>query len=139
MSGPVQWDSRIDAELAEWPGVEARREHASKHMRLVLSYGGKERFVIYPSTPSDHRGQLNKIRDIRKELTALGATRNERRKAKVRRTRNRTQREILAHIQTAPVKANPFDALAAIQFSPEPVPEPGLMARMMAALRRLFA
>jgi hypothetical protein len=117
----LSWDAKIDAELAEWPGVAYRREGGRKHQRLYLSFDGRERFVVYPSSPSEYRGLQNKITDIRKELTGLGANRNERRKAKVHREHNRPNRNPLANVAAAPVKPNPFEVLQAIEFAPERV------------------
>jgi hypothetical protein len=119
MSARGYSEVRVDAEIAEWPGVQVvRREKTAKHQRLVVRYNDIEKFVVYPLTPSDTRGELNHIQTVRQTLRDMGAVRNERRKAKVRRARNRTQREVLANIQAAPVKPNPFEALAVIQFAP---------------------
>lgn len=112
-------EERVDAEIAEWPGAcVLRREKTAKHQRVVLSFKGSERFVVYPLTPSDTRGELNHIQNVRQTLRDMGAVRNERRKAKSHRRRNKPCREALAHIQAAPVKVNPFDALRAIEFAP---------------------
>ena len=78
-----------EREIEHWPGVEFRFERASKHRRIVLSFNGKERFVMFPSTPSDNaRGHLNHIAGLRVELRALGARRVERTPLSERRKRN---------------------------------------------------
>lgn len=78
-----------ERELEHWPSVEFRFEQASKHRRIVLEFAGKERFVMFPSTPSDNvRGHLNHIAGLRVELRALGARRVERTPLTERRKRN---------------------------------------------------
>ena len=78
-----------EREIEHWPGVEFRFERASKHRRIVLEFAGKERFVMFPSTPSDNaRGHLNHIAGLRVELRALGARRVERTPLTERRKRN---------------------------------------------------
>ena len=64
-----------DAELAKWPGVTFRREHKRKHYALVLTFKGRERFVVYPTSPGDRKGHLAHITCVRAELAFLGAVR----------------------------------------------------------------
>ena len=65
----------IRRELGEWCDVEHEIVSGGKHPKLVLKYGGGSRFVTFSTTRVDRRGMLNKLRDIRIQLTALGATR----------------------------------------------------------------
>jgi len=67
--------SLIRRELGEWGGVEYEIVSGGKHPKLVLKYGGSSRFVTFSTTRVDRRGMMNKLRDIRMQLTALGATR----------------------------------------------------------------
>jgi hypothetical protein len=60
-------------ELANWPGVDHEIRHGGKHPRIVLTHRGASRFVTFSGTPSDRRGVLNKISDVRTTLRALGA------------------------------------------------------------------
>jgi hypothetical protein len=65
-----------NAELARWPGVSYSRRRRSKHMALVLAFGGAERFVVYPLSPSDGaHGLKNHLADVRAELAGMGAVR----------------------------------------------------------------
>lgn len=83
-----------EREIACWPGVTFRFEHArgKGHPRIVLGFNGRERFVTFPGTPSDSvRGPANFVTDLRKALRALGAVRSEREAARqvVRQRRGR--------------------------------------------------
>lgn len=119
----------LEAELREWPGAKfVGLEQGRKHCRLTLSFEGKERFIVLPSTSSCRRAEQNQIRDLRKTLVEIGATRNERRKASARRKRNKPYRPPLAHIRAAPVKENPWDALSA--FAVADIPRPTLWLRL---------
>lgn len=64
----------LEQELARWPGVEWRFEHASRHPRLYVSYNGVSRFLPYTSTNTDPRGMRNKVSQLRRELQKIGAT-----------------------------------------------------------------
>jgi hypothetical protein len=66
---------KIEAELKQWPGIEGRFEKRAPHPRLHLTFGKRTRFVVIPGSPSDKRGLLNKIRDIRFACAQLGARR----------------------------------------------------------------
>ncbi len=70
------YDDAVDAELALWLGVEAKRRKLSKHQKLVLTFNGETRFLVYPSTPSDRRGALNHVGDLKKLLLEMGAKRS---------------------------------------------------------------
>jgi hypothetical protein len=123
---------RIAAEVAEWPGAKILGvEIGRKHHRLRLAYGGKERFLMMSGSPSDRCAENNQVRDVRKVLTELGAARNQRRKATLRRQRNKPDRA-LPSTPIAPVKPDPWLALQALTF--EPPPREG---HLRAALRRL--
>lgn len=66
----------IRDELAEWPGVDYEIKSGGKHPKLVLKYGERSRFVTFSTTSVDRRGMMNKVRDIRLTLEALGASRS---------------------------------------------------------------
>lgn len=69
------YDNAVDVEISRWPGVRASRMCRGKHYAIVLGFNGVSRFVCYAATPSDRRGVLNHIGDIRRTLRAMGARR----------------------------------------------------------------
>lgn len=78
-----------ERELEHWPEVHHRFEFSKKHRRVIISLGGRERFVIFPTSASDNiRGPLGHVTNLRVELRALGARRVERPSPTERRTRN---------------------------------------------------
>lgn len=103
----------------------------------MLHYGGKSRFVVIPSTPGDsRRGALNSLADVRKELAALGAERVVRKPPLRKRTHKvigakMPKRDPMPHVELAPVRPNPFDALAAMTFAPAQQPKLSWWRRML--------
>lgn len=78
-----------ERELEHWPGVHHRFEFSKKHRRVVISWNGRERFVIFPTSASDNiRGPLGHVTNLKVELRALGARRVERTPLTERRKRN---------------------------------------------------
>lgn len=65
--------NQIRDELRKWCNVDYRVETGGKHPRVVIEYFGKQRFLTFTTTNTDHRGQKNKIRDLRRVLHDLGA------------------------------------------------------------------
>jgi hypothetical protein len=131
----LPWDGRVEAEIAEWPGVVVvRREQGRKHQRLYVRFGETERYISYSTSPSDWRAGYKHMADVRRTLADMGATRNERRKSVVRRGRNRPDRPVLNHIPLAPVKADPWQALASIEITVAP-PRGGLLREVLERLR----
>lgn len=60
-------------EIDKIPGVQASFSRRKKHEQVVLSYDGRSRFVVYPTTAGDGRRALkNILRDVRAELRNLG-------------------------------------------------------------------
>lgn len=83
------YTNAAERELEHWPDVSCRFDVTGKHRRAILSFSGRERFVIFPTSPSDTaRGHLHFITDLKVELRALGARRVERTPSTERRTRN---------------------------------------------------
>lgn len=83
-------EEAADRELARWLGVRFTRTKSSNHARLILSFGERSEFVIYPSSPSDsYRGAQNHIADIRLALRRLGATRTPEPKATAKRSKSK--------------------------------------------------
>ena len=68
------YDAVADAEIAKHPTAQiVRRETNGQGCVLWLRVGDATRPVFYPKTPSDRKGPLNHVRDIRRVLRALGA------------------------------------------------------------------
>lgn len=68
--------SAVDSELKHWPGVEAAWDKTKRHRKVHLSFNGKKKFVMMPSTASDNvRGPKNQVTQIRSTLKSLGAQR----------------------------------------------------------------
>lgn len=139
------YEDAIEHELRNWPGVEAEFGRRAKHRQVILRFGGRSRFVVYPDSPSDHRGCRNNIIDIRKECASLGAERSRPEKVARRRKtapRPRVQRhDWMDRIERAPVKPDPFAILAQIApvaQSAEPAPHKGLDAGSTPARRTIW-
>jgi hypothetical protein len=133
---------RVLSEVQQWAGAAiVGVEIGRKHHRLNLSYGGRQRFVITSGSPSDRRAVDNQVRDVRKTLIELGATRNQRPKAKIRRQRNKPDRGVGTVSPIAPVKPDPWAALQAITF--EQPPRKGhlreALRRFVGSVRRMVA
>lgn len=78
-----------EREIEHWPGATLRFEKSSKHRRAIVAFEDRERFIVFPTSPSDSsRGHLNFLTDFRVELRALGARRVERTPLTERRKRN---------------------------------------------------
>lgn len=75
MSRRHPYHAPAEAEIARWPGVTFVRGRRGRNLCLTLTYRGVSRFCAYPDTPSDHRGALNHVSDIRSTLNLIGATR----------------------------------------------------------------
>lgn len=125
----MSYEAEIEKEVSRWPDAAVAFQNGSKHRRAVLTYAGKSRFVVYPSTSGDTiRGAKNCLNDVRRELASLGANKtvNTTRdgKRKVPANARRHERDVFRHIEKAPVKPNPFDALLSIKFAtPEIKPD----------------
>jgi len=62
----------LEKELRKWKNVDIRLE-SGKHYKLYLTVNGKSKFVLLSKTPSDWRGKLRQVSDVRKTLIDLGA------------------------------------------------------------------
>lgn len=112
---------RVAAEVEAWPGAKIIGvEIGRKHHRLRLTYDGKERFMMLSGSPSDWHAENNQVRDVRKVLTELGASRVQRRKATVKRQRNKPDRSPLQNVSFARAGRDPWAALHALTFEPAP-------------------
>jgi hypothetical protein len=65
----------VEAELVNYPGVRMEFSNRGKHDRILFSRGDTTRFLTVPRTPSDWRSTNNAMRDLRKTMRELGATR----------------------------------------------------------------
>lgn len=108
------YENTIRDEVEHWPGATVEFSLRAKHAQAVVAFGGKSRFVIIPATPGDGaRGASKALPDIRRELRALGAVRAQpNRSPSTRSASPRVDRPMLANIERAPVKENPFAILA---------------------------
>lgn len=131
------YEDVIRREVSAWPGAAVAFSMRSRHAQAVLSYGSESRFVVLPATPSDgRRGALNSLADVRRELVRLGAARRvEQRSAKHRKATPRVYRAPLRDIEAAPLRANPFAALAVYV----PAAPPRQPVQWVAALATLAA
>lgn len=118
------YDDAHEAELDRWPGVASRRAVRGKHNVLILSFGGVERLHFYPSTPSDQRGALNSVTQLRVTLKAMGACREPTRKATgPKRRRNKTDAPtVITERATGGPRRDPWAALQRLTLV-EPAPE----------------
>jgi hypothetical protein len=66
------WLKIVD--MASKADATAHREYGGKHLRVVLTKGGRSRFVTMSLTPSDYRVTLNRLRDVRQALQHLEGT-----------------------------------------------------------------
>lgn len=124
-------DATLD-ELDHWPGASVKFQHSKKHNVATVSFNGQSRKVVYANTLSDNRrGLQNHLAQVRKELRALGAVRTKPVKSEApKRQRNKPVRQVV--IERAPVRGDPFAALAGAQFPPLPVHKPSFWQRVKA-------
>lgn len=103
----------IERELADWPGVTFAFGEGAKHPFVTLVFNGASKRHVFPSTPSDARGALNAISDMRRTLSAMGAKRNAARRAPPRERRNvAPPRETrFSEADRVPAPADPFAVL----------------------------
>lgn len=73
----IELEELIEKEVSKWAGVRLEFTTKNKHPRAVLEYNGQSKFVPYTKTRTDYRGQRNKIADIRRVCSELGATKTE--------------------------------------------------------------
>lgn len=67
------YKAAIEGALREFGIVSWRYDMTGKHYRCYYTLpGGRERFIVFPSTGSDRRGVLNSARDARRELRSQG-------------------------------------------------------------------
>ena len=52
-------------------GVEFDFTPSSKHIKVRLRKGGKERLVVMSASASDHRAVMNRARDVRRAVREL--------------------------------------------------------------------
>lgn len=66
----------MEKELARWPGVTHRAEYSGRHPRLWVTYRGIERFIPFSCTKVGHYGLMQKVTQLRRLLTKMGAERD---------------------------------------------------------------
>ena len=66
------WTKIVD--MASKADATAHKEYGGKHLRVVLTKGGRSRFVTLSRSPSDYRASLNRLRDVRQALQHLEGT-----------------------------------------------------------------
>lgn len=67
---------RLERELQRWPGVKYRLEPGGTHSKLCVTYEHRERRVPVSLTRVPSRGVLNKVTELRRILTTMGAERD---------------------------------------------------------------
>lgn len=71
-------DKDFAAELANWPGVDYYFDKSSrKHFKIVLTFNGASRFMVYSCSASDHRAFMNQMADLRRICRSIGAERKD--------------------------------------------------------------
>lgn len=65
----------MEREALAWPGVRLSYGCTKRHQFAVLTFRGAERFIMFPTSGSDHRGPANNIAEMRAILRDLGAVR----------------------------------------------------------------
>lgn len=101
-------------EVERWPDATLRFEEGAKHQRAIFSFRGRERFVVFASSPSDSRRGVDEfLQNVRAELRTLGAVRREQKRVTTRRERARTPERASPR---APVISDPRpDGMAALR------------------------
>lgn len=64
---------QLEKELKRWPAVEYTVELSGRHPRIIVRYGGVERFVPFSSTKVGHYGLMQKVTQLRRTLREIGA------------------------------------------------------------------
>jgi hypothetical protein len=75
MSRRDEYESRIRRFLARHSITAYRIEPRRKHQAVVVAHAGRKIVVMIPATPSDRRGALNAVADLRRQLRLAGAAR----------------------------------------------------------------
>ena len=60
-------------EAAESAGASATIDDSGRHLRAILTYRGRSRFVVFSRSPSDSRAEANIVRDVKKAIRSLAA------------------------------------------------------------------
>jgi len=66
--GSNEYADALIAELARAGITEHTIEQGGKHPRLIYHQDGKRRMYVFPASPSDRRGLINAVTDIRRHL-----------------------------------------------------------------------
>lgn len=130
-----------EREIEHWPGATLRFEKSSKHRRAVVAFGGRERFIVFPTSPSDSsRGHLNFLTDFRVELRAIGARRVERSPLTERRKRNVAAPRPAPLPEISDPRPDGWAALRELHATLQQAAEPALKPRrsIWAALSQMF-
>lgn len=118
-------DDDIRQEVGRWPGATVKFEMGGKHRRAIITFSRKDRFVIFPTSPSDgRRGSRNTLSDVRRALKSLGAIRSAIPVGRGLRRRRNPGVELRPQIigEPAPVMPDPWEPLRiAVMVQPEPV------------------
>lgn len=92
----------ITAELARGGITKHEIQYRGSHPRIIFQHDGRERFYVFPNSPSDNRrGILNAVADIRK-MIGLKATKRKNHAAKALEKQS---------ISSGPTTAAPRDEL----------------------------
>jgi len=67
-----RWIKQVMVEFDDDPSIAYDvRVTGGAHAKLTLFVGDKSRFIILPTSPSDHRGKLNFRSQVRRTIEAL--------------------------------------------------------------------
>ena len=67
-------------------------DRSGKHHKLRFEFGGRQIMVVYPATPSDHRGVLNAVASLRGAMGVKRVVTKSQRPARPANHRKRTLR-----------------------------------------------
>lgn len=105
-------------------------DESGKHNKLRFDWNGGKIMHVFPKTPSDQRGVLNSVSDLRRQMNVRRV---------IRKSEDRGRRRPVAPASPKPpdtitVRPSPFAALADFHKPKEPVRCPRLTLAQIAAM-----
>lgn len=129
---PEPYAPYLIAELRQHGVTEYELDDSGKHYKLRFNWQGQNLMHVFPRSPSDTRGVLNCLSDLRRQMNVKRVVHKSSTKTTRRRNHTEAHRDL-----TITVKADPFAALAALKETIK-CPEMSLseIARMLNLLPR---